>query len=70
MPRRLGRKADRRFGAFENDGSLTIALVGHRPLLERVDIDVLSEAEVGGLTMWEKAFLDFHGNKVLPRAAR
>src|SRR5215469_9827436 len=47
---------DRGFIGFENDGSLIISPVAHRPSLERMGIDTQSVVTVGGFTAGQREF--------------
>jgi putative restriction endonuclease len=61
---------DRGFIGFENNGTLIVSPVAHRPSLERMGIDTKSVVNVGGFTNGQKQFLDFHRTSVLLRADR
>jgi hypothetical protein len=61
---------DRGFIGFENDGSLIISPVAHRPSLQRMGIDTTGVINVGGFTTGQKQFLDFHRNSVLLQSVR
>lgn len=61
---------DRGFVGFEDDGTLVISPVAHRPSLQRMGIDTESVVNVGGFSRGQKQFLEFHRNSVLLRAAR
>jgi putative restriction endonuclease len=61
---------DRGFIGFENNGSLIISPVAHRPSLERMGIDTDTPVNVGGFTSGQRAFLEFHRNAVLLQVNR
>jgi len=61
---------DRGFIGFEDNGRLIISPVAHRPSLERMGIDTANPLNVGGFTVGQRAFLDFHRNGVLLQANR
>jgi hypothetical protein len=61
---------DRGFIGFENNGTLIISPVAHRPSLQRMGIDTAAVVKVGGFTAGQKHFLDYHRSSVLLRAAR
>jgi putative restriction endonuclease len=60
---------DRGFIGFENSGDLIISPVAHRPSLERMGIETRHVLNVGGFSEGQRAYLDFHRNAVLLRAA-
>jgi hypothetical protein len=60
---------DRGFIGFEDNGSLIISPVAHRPSLERMGIDVRGQVNVGGFSAGQRSFLDFHRKSVLLKAA-
>ena len=60
---------DRGFIGFEGDGNLIVSPVAHRPSLERMGIET-GGMNVGPFTAGQRAFLDFHREKVLLGAAR
>jgi putative restriction endonuclease len=59
---------DRGFIGFEDNGTLIISPVAHRPSLARMGIQ--GEVNVGGFTAGQRSFLDFHRNSVLLRVSR
>jgi HNH endonuclease len=61
---------DRGFISFDNDGKLIISPVAHRPSLHRMGIDTANAVNVGGFTIGQKQFLDFHRNAVLLQSVR
>lgn len=61
---------DRGFIGFENNGTLIISPVAHRPSLKRMGIDTESVVNVGGFTQGQRHFLEFHREKVLLMATR
>src|SRR5690242_2490998 len=61
---------DRGFIGFEDNGTLIISPVAHRPSLERMGIETTKPIHVGGFTSGQKAFLEFHRNAVLLQAIR
>ncbi len=61
---------DRGFIGFEDNGSLIISPVAHRPSLQRMGIDVSQAISVGAFTSGQKQFLDFHRNSVLLQSVR
>jgi putative restriction endonuclease len=61
---------DRGFIGFEDNGTLIISPVAHRPSLERMGIDTQKVVNVGGFREGQKQFLEFHRNSVLLMAAR
>jgi HNH endonuclease len=61
---------DRGFIGFEDNGTLIISPVGHRPSLQRMGIDMDQKVNVGGFTGGQKQFLDFHRNAVLLQSIR
>lgn len=61
---------DRGFIGFEDSGNLIISPVAHRPSLERMGIETRRVVNVGGFSEGQRAYLDFHRNSVLLRAAR
>jgi putative restriction endonuclease len=61
---------DRGFIGFEDNGTLIISPVAHRPSLQRMGIDVRQIVNVGGFTSGQKQFLDFHRNAVLLQSIR
>jgi putative restriction endonuclease len=60
---------DRGFIGFEDNGSLIISPVAHRPSLERMGIDVRGQVNVGGFSAGQRSFLDFHRKSVLLKVA-
>jgi putative restriction endonuclease len=60
---------DRGFIGFENDGTLIVSPVAHRPSLERMGIDVNGDLNVGPFTAGQRHFLEFHRDMVLLRSA-
>jgi hypothetical protein len=61
---------DRGFIGFEDNGTLIISPVAHRPSLRRLGIETEKIANVGGFTGGQKQFLDFHRNAVLLQSVR
>lgn len=61
---------DRGFIGFEDGGKLIISPVAHRPSLQRMGIDTMKVINVGGFTVGQKQFLDFHRNAVLLQSVR
>jgi putative restriction endonuclease len=61
---------DRGFIGFEDNGTLIISPVAHRPSLRRMGIDTEKIVNVCGFTSGQKQFLDFHRNAVLLRSIR
>jgi hypothetical protein len=61
---------DRGFIGFENNGTLIISPVAHRPSLERLGIQTRTTVNVGSFTNGQKQFLDFHRNSVLLQSIR
>ncbi len=55
---------DRGFIAFEDDGSLLISPVAHRPSLARLGVEVERGTNVGGFSSGQKRYLDFHRTSV------
>jgi hypothetical protein len=56
---------DRGFIGFEDDGTLIISPVAHRPSLQRMGIQVERVVNVGTFSEGQRHFLDFHRNSVL-----
>ncbi len=61
---------DRGFIGFEDNGKLIISPVAHRPSLQRMGIEIDKIVNVGGFTIGQKQFLDFHRNAVLLQSNR
>ena len=61
---------DRGFIGFEDNGTLIVSPVAHRPSLHKMGIDTTRVVSVGGFTSGQKDFLDFHRTSVLLRADR
>jgi putative restriction endonuclease len=61
---------DRGFIGFEDNGTLLISPVAHRPSLQRMGIDTEKIMNVGGFTSGQKQFLDFHRNAGLLQPIR
>jgi putative restriction endonuclease len=61
---------DRGFIGFEDNGSLIISPVAHRPSLQRMGITTTQVINVGGFTSGQRHFLDFHRNGVLLQSLR
>jgi predicted restriction endonuclease len=61
---------DRGFIGFEDNGKLIISPVAHRPSLQRMGIETEKIVNVGGFTLGQKQFLDFHRNSVLLQSIR
>jgi hypothetical protein len=56
---------DRGFIGFEDNGKLIISPVAHKPSLQRMGIEISKVVNVGGFTIGQKQFLEFHRNAVL-----
>jgi hypothetical protein len=67
---RIDHLFDRGFIGFEDNGTLIISPVAHRPSLQRMGIDAAAVVKVGGFTIGHQLFLKYHRNSVLLRAAR
>lgn len=61
---------DRGFIGFEGNGTLIISPVAHRPSLARMGIDTTGAVNVGSFAPGQRAFLEYHRDKVLLKAAR
>jgi hypothetical protein len=61
---------DRGFIGFEDNGTLIVSPVAHKPSLEQMGIDTNGIVNVGGFTSGQKRFLEFHRNSVLLQATR
>lgn len=61
---------DRGFIGFEDNGTLVVSPVAHRPSLQRMGVDTQGIVNVGGFTEGQRSFLEFHRNAVLLRASR
>jgi len=61
---------DRGFIGFEDNGTLIISPVAHRPSLQRMGLETEKVVNVGGFTSGQKLFLDFHRNSVLLQSIR
>ena len=61
---------DRGFIGFEDNGTLIISPVAHKPSLQRMGIDTTKVVNVGWFTTGQKQFLDFHRNGVLLQSIR
>jgi hypothetical protein len=61
---------DRGFIGFEDNGTLIVSPVAHKPSLDRMGIDTNGIVNVGAFTSGQKRFLDFHRNAVLLKVAR
>ena len=61
---------DRGFIGFEDNGTLIISPVAHRPSLQRMGIDATRVVQVGSFTSGQKQFLNFHRNAVLLQSVR
>ena len=59
---------DRGFISFENNGTLIVSPVAHKPSLQRMGIETSTAVNVGSFTAVQKQFLDFHRNAVLLRS--
>ena len=59
---------DRGFIGFENNGTLILSPVAHRPSLERMGVETKEIVKVGAFTSGQK--VEFHRNSVLLKAAR
>lgn len=60
---------DRGFLSFAGDGRLLVSPVAHRPSLQRMGVPVDRDANVGGFTADQAAFLEFHRDAVFLRSA-
>jgi putative restriction endonuclease len=56
---------DRGFISFENNGTLIVSPVAHKPSLQRMGVDTTKTVNVGGFSAGQKHFLDFHRSAVL-----
>ena len=61
---------DRGFIGFEDNGTLIVSPVAHRPSLQRMGIDTADTINVGKFTGGQKQFLEFHRNAVLLQSIR
>jgi hypothetical protein len=61
---------DRGFISFEDQGTLIISPVAHRPSLQRMGVNTESLVHVGGFSSGQRQFLDFHRTSVLLRVSR
>lgn len=61
---------DRGFIGFENDGTLIVSPVAHRPSLQLMGVETASIVNVGRFSQGQKQFLDYHRDSVLLRAVR
>ena len=61
---------DRGFIGFENNGTLIVSPVAHRPSLRLMGVETESIVNVGGFSQGQKQFLDYHRDSVLLRAVR
>jgi putative restriction endonuclease len=61
---------DRGFIGFEDNGTLIISPVAHRPSLQRMGVETVSVLNVGGFSKGQRRFLDYHRDSVLLRALR
>jgi putative restriction endonuclease len=61
---------DRGFIGFEDNGTLIISPVAHRPSLQRMGIEIERVVNVGGFTSGQKQFLEFHRSAVLLQSMR
>jgi HNH endonuclease len=61
---------DRGFIGFEDNGTLIISPVAHRPSLQRMGIEITQTINVGGFTTDQRQFLDFHRNAILLQSIR
>ena len=59
---------DRGFIGFENNGTLILSPVAHRPSLRLMGVETETMVTVGGFSQGQKQFLDYHRNSVLLRA--
>ncbi|MBU6421600.1 MAG: HNH endonuclease [Gammaproteobacteria bacterium] len=55
---------DRGFISFDNDGTLLISPVAHKPSLQRMGIPVTQHMNVGKFSSGQKTYLDFHRESV------
>lgn len=61
---------DRGFIGFEDNGTVIVSPVAHRPSLKRMGIETESIVRVGEFTSGQKQFLEFHRTSVLLQALR
>lgn len=61
---------DRGFIGFEDNGTLIVSPVAHRPSLQRMGIETETVISVGGFSSGQKQFLEFHRTSVLLQALR
>jgi putative restriction endonuclease len=61
---------DRGFISFENNGTLIVSPVAHKPSLQRMGVDTTTTVNVGGFSDGQRHFLDFHRSAVLLQSAR
>lgn len=61
---------DRGFISFEGEGRLLISPVAHRSSLERMGVPTAADCAVGAFTSTQRAFLEFHRDRVFLSARR
>src|SRR5262249_2423489 len=61
---------DRGFIGFENNGTLIISPVAHRPSLQRMGVETATRINVGTFPEGQRVFLDFPRHSVLLMATR
>lgn len=61
---------DRGFISFEDNGTLLISPVAHKPALQRMGVSTDGVTNVGGFTTEQKKHLEFHRNYVFLEARR
>jgi hypothetical protein len=61
---------DRGFIGFEDNGTLIVSPVAHRPSLQRMGIETEKIVNVGHFTSGQRTYLDFHRNAVLLQSVR
>lgn len=59
---------DRGFISFEQEGTLLISPIAHRPSLHRMGVQVERELNVGSFTSGQSQFLEYHRDMVFLRA--
>ena len=60
---------DRGFIGFEDNGTLIISPVAHRPSLENMGVRTNEVVNVGEFSSGQRCFLDYHRKSVLLKAA-
>lgn len=61
---------DRGFIGFEDNGTLIVSPVAHRPSLNKMGIETESVVRVGDFSVGQRKFLEFHRESVLLKVAR